>query len=54
MNIMNQIDDGRGWRFTDEQAATLAKLVDNLFEQIKAYNKKRNKKPKRHIIPFLK
>jgi len=40
--IMNQIEDGRGWRFTDEQAKTLAKLVDGLYKQVKAYNKKRN------------
>jgi len=47
LDIMNQIDEGRGWRFTDEQADTLAKLVDNLIEQVRAYNKKRNKDQKR-------
>jgi hypothetical protein len=47
MDIMNQIEDGRGWRFTDEQADTLAKLVDSLIEQIRAYNKKRNENHKR-------
>jgi len=54
LDIMNQIDEGRGWRFTEEQAETLAKLVDSLFEQIKAYNKERNKNRKRHSIMFLK
>jgi len=47
LDIMNQIDEGRGWRFTDEQADTLAKLVDSLIEQVRAYNKKRNKDQKR-------
>jgi len=47
LDIMNQIDDGRGWRFTEEQADTLAKLVDSLIEQVRAYNKKRNKDQKR-------
>jgi len=47
LDIMNQIDEGRGWRFTDEQADTLAKLVDSLIEQVRAYNKKRNKDRKR-------
>jgi site-specific DNA-adenine methylase len=47
LDIMNQIEDGRGWRFTEEQANTLAKLVDNLVKQVKAYNKKRNHNEKR-------
>jgi len=47
LDIVNQIDDGRGWRFTDEQAETLAKLVDSLIDQMRAYNKKRNKDRKR-------
>jgi len=51
---MNQIEDGRGWRFTDEQADTLAKLVDNLIEQVRAYNKNRNKKRKQRRVVFLK
>jgi len=54
LDIMNQIDDGRGWRFTDEQADTLAKLVDSLVEQIREYNKERNENGKRHRIFFLK
>jgi hypothetical protein len=52
VDIMNQIEDGRGWRFTDEQADALAKLVDGLIEQIKAYNKKRNKDQKRTVCFF--
>jgi len=54
LDIMNQIEDGKGWRFTDEQADTLAKLVDSLIEQVRVYNKKRNKNQKRHSILFLK
>lgn len=54
VDIMNQIEDGRGWRFTDEQADTLAKLVDNLIEQVRAYNKNRNKKRKQRRVVFLK
>jgi len=54
LDIMDQIEDGRGWRFTDEQADTLARLVDNLIEQIRVHNKNRNKNRKRHGILFLK
>ena len=54
LDIMNQIDNGRGWRFTDEQADTLAKLVDSLIEQVRTYNKKRNKARKRLGILFFK
>jgi len=54
LDIMSQIDDGRGWRFTDEQADTLAKLVDSLVEQIREYNRERNENGKRHRIFFLK
>jgi len=54
LGIMNQIEDGRGWRFTEEQADALAKLVDSLFEQIKASNKERNKNRKRLSILSLK
>jgi len=53
MDFMKEIEDGRGWRFTEEQADTLAKLVDTLIEQIRADNKERNKNRKRHNIPFL-
>jgi len=54
LDIMNQIDDGKGWRFSDKQAETLAKLVDSLIEQVRAYNKKRNQNRKRHGILFFK
>jgi len=54
LDFMNQIDEGRGWRYTDAQAETLAKLVDSLFEQIRAYNKERNKDRKRRGMPFFK
>jgi uncharacterized lipoprotein YajG len=54
-DIMNQIDEGKGWRFTEEQAETLAKLVDKLVEQVKADTKKRNTESKSFItLPFLK
>lgn len=54
-DIMNQIDDGRGWRFTEEQAETLAKLVDKLVEQVKTDTKKRNAEHKSFIkLPFFK
>lgn len=52
LDIMNQIEDGRGWRFTEEQADTLAKLVDNLVEQVRAYNKERNQNKKRTACFF--
>jgi len=54
LDIMNQIDEGKGWRFTEKQADTLAKLVDSLIEQVRAYNKERNKARKRHNILLLK
>jgi hypothetical protein len=53
-DIINQIEDGRGWRFSDEQADTLAKLVDNLIKQMKAYKEKRNKGRKQHRFIFIK
>ena len=54
MDIMNQIDDGRGWRFSEEQAETLSKLVENLIKQVKADTKKRNEERKRLFkIPSL-
>jgi len=53
LDIMNQIDDGRGWRFTKAQANTLTKLVDSLIEQVKAQNKERNKNRKRRGTLFL-
>lgn len=54
LDIMNQIDDGRGWRFSETQADTLAKLVDNLVKQVKAQNKERNKNLKQRLMMFLK
>ena len=55
LDIKSQIDEGRGWRFTEEQAKTLAKLVDNLTKQIKTDTKKRNEERKRQFkIPFFK
>jgi hypothetical protein len=54
-DIMNQIDDGKGWRFTEEQAETLAKLVDKLVEQVKTDTKKRNVEHRSFItLPFFK
>jgi hypothetical protein len=54
-DIVNQIEDGRGWRFNEEQAETLAKLVDKLVEQVKADTKKRNAEHKNLIkLPFFK
>ena len=50
-----QIDDGRGWRFSEEQAETLSKLVENLIKHVKVDTKKRNEERKRFIkIPFFK
>ena len=55
LDIKSQIDEGRGWRFTEEQAKTLAKLVDNLTKQIKTDTKKRNEERKRQFkISFFK
>jgi hypothetical protein len=54
-DIMSQIDEGKGWRFSEEQAKTLAKLVGNLTKQVKANTKKRNEERKRLFkIPFFK
>ena len=53
-DIMTQIDDGRGWRFTEEQAKTLSTLVENLVKQVKVDTKKRNEERKRRFkIPFF-
>ena len=55
LDIMAQIDDGRGWRFSEEQAETLSKLVENLIKHVKVDTKKRNEERKRFIkIPFFK
>jgi hypothetical protein len=54
-HMMSQIDDGRGWRFTEEQAETLTKLVDQLVKQVKAETKGRNVDHKSFFkLPFLK
>jgi hypothetical protein len=54
LDIMTQIDDGRGWRFSEEQAKTLSTLVENLIKQVKVDTKKRNEERKRLFrIPFF-
>ena len=54
LDIMTQIDDGRGWRFSEEQAKTLSTLVENLTKQVKVDAKKRNEERKRLFkIPFF-
>jgi len=52
LDFMKEIEDGRGWRYTNEQANTLAKLVDSLIEQIRAENKKRNQARKISLLFF--
>ncbi len=51
--IMNQIDEGRGWRYTDKQAQTLGKLVDKLVEQVKTQNKKTKTTEHKSSFKFL-
>lgn len=54
LDIMTQIDDGVGWRFSEEQAKTLSTLVENLIKQVKVDTKKRNEEHKRLFrIPFF-
>ena len=54
LDIMTQIDDGVGWRFSEEQAKTLSTLVENLIKQVKVDAKKRNEERKRLFkIPFF-
>lgn len=54
-NMMNQIDEGKGWRYTEEQAETLTKLVNKLVKQVKAQTKERNEKHKSFFkLPFFK
>jgi len=54
LDIMTQIDDGVGWRFSEEQAKTLSTLVENLIKQVKVDTKKRNEERKRLFkIPFF-
>ncbi len=53
--IMDQIDEGRGWRYTEEQAETLGKLVDKLVKQVKTQNKKANAAQRKSFftLPFF-
>ena len=54
LDIITQIDDGVGWRFSEEQAKTLSTLVENLIKQVKVDTKKRNEERKRLFkIPFF-
>jgi hypothetical protein len=52
--ILGEIDEGRGWRFTQEQADTLAKLVDSVIVQIKNDIKKRNQERKKSPLLLFK
>jgi hypothetical protein len=54
-HMISQIDDGRGWRFTEEQAETLTKLVNKLVKQVKAETNGRNAEHKSTFkLPFFK
>lgn len=53
-NVLNQIEEGKGWRYTEEQAETLAKLVHKLVKQVKAQTKKTNEEHKSFKFPFFK
>jgi len=54
-NVINQIEEGKGWRYTEEQAKTLTKLVNKLVKQVKAQTKERNKEHKTFLkLPFFK
>jgi hypothetical protein len=54
-SMMNQIDEGKGWRYTEEQAETLTKLVNKLVKQVKAETKGRNAEQKSIFkLPFFK
>jgi hypothetical protein len=54
-SMMNQIDEGKGWRYTEEQAETLTKLVNKLVKQVKAETKGRNAEHKSGFkLPFFK
>jgi len=43
MEMMNQLEDERGYRFTDEQAETIKKLITNLINQIKSYKNEKKR-----------
>jgi hypothetical protein len=54
-SMMSQIDEGKGWRYTEEQAETLTKLVNKLVKQVKADAKGRNAEHKSVFkLPFFK
>ena len=54
LDIMTQIDDGAGWRFSEQQAKTLSTLVESLIKQVKVDTKERNEERKRLFkIPFF-
>ena len=54
-SMMSQIDEGKGWRYTEEQAETLTKLVNKLVKQVKAETKGRNTERKSFFkLPFFK
>ena len=54
-SMMSQIDEGKGWRYTEEQAETLTKLVNKLVKQVKAETKGRNAEHKSIFkLPFFK
>jgi ABC-type hemin transport system substrate-binding protein len=54
-SIVSQIDEGKGWRYTEEQAETLTKLVNKLVKQVKAETKRRNDEHKSFFkLPFFK
>jgi len=54
-SIVSQIDEGKGWRYTEEQAETLTKLVNKLVKQVKGETKERNDEHKSFFkLPFFK
>jgi len=54
-SMMSQIDEGKGWRYTEEQAETLTKLVNKLVKQVKAESRERNEEHKSFFkLPFFK
>ncbi len=56
-SVMDQIDEGKGWRYTEEQAETLTKVVNKLISEVKAQNQARNEEPEHESffkLPFFK
>lgn len=37
LDMLNLLEDERGYRFTEEQAETLQKMITNLIDQIRSY-----------------